>query len=143
MQLASNIANPNLVLVGQRVTIPGCGTTGFTPPPTSIPVASRTPEGFSAQTSTVPGAGGSTVTTDSLAAQAQADILNNAQADIQANAIAQGAAPLVGTRVHIVKQYETLFQIAQSFGTTVDAIATLNGITNINSITIGEELQIP
>jgi LysM repeat protein len=143
MQLASNIANPNLVLVGQRVTIPGCGTTGFTPPPTSIPVASSTPDSLSAQAAIVTGAGGSTVTTDSLAAQAQSDILNNAQADIQANAVAQGAAPLVGTRVHIVQQYETLFQIAQSFGTTVDAIAALNGITNINSITIGDELQIP
>lgn len=37
---ASNIANPNLIYVGQRLVIPGCGTTGFRPPPTSIPTAS-------------------------------------------------------------------------------------------------------
>ena len=154
MQSASGIANPNLILVGQRVTIPGCGTTGFAPPPTSIPVPTRTPSPpITAQTQTqsqaaVPGSGNSTVVTDSLAAQAQQDLLNNAQADIQANAViqgttAQGAAPLVGTRVHIVNQYETLFQIAQTYGTTIDAIAALNGITNINSIIMGDELQIP
>ncbi|GAB4509846.1 MAG: hypothetical protein OHK0046_05580 [Anaerolineae bacterium] len=36
---ASGISNPNLILVGQRLTIPGCGTTGVTPPPTSQPTA--------------------------------------------------------------------------------------------------------
>lgn len=148
MQSASNIGNPNLILVGQRVTIPGCGTTGFTPPPTSIPVPSATPIVGGAQTDTqaqaaVPGAGGSTVTSDSLAAQAQQDILNNAQADIQANAIVQGAAPATGSRTYTVQQYDTLFQIAQANGTTVDALAALNGITNINSITMGDVLQIP
>lgn len=34
---ASGIANPNLIIVGQRLTIPGCGTTGAFPPPTSTP----------------------------------------------------------------------------------------------------------
>jgi LysM repeat protein len=34
---ASGVTNINLILVGQRLTIPGCGTTGYRPPPTSIP----------------------------------------------------------------------------------------------------------
>lgn len=34
---ASGITNINLILVGQRLTIPGCGTTGYQPPATSIP----------------------------------------------------------------------------------------------------------
>jgi LysM repeat protein len=34
---ASGITNINLILVGQRLTIPGCGTTGAVPPPTSAP----------------------------------------------------------------------------------------------------------
>jgi LysM repeat protein len=142
MQLASNIANPNLILVGQRITIPRCGTTGFTPPPTSIPVASSTPVVL-AQVAPAIGATGNTATTDPLAAQAQSDITNNAQVDIQSNAVAQGAAPLVGRTQYTVQQYDTLFQIAQAYNTTVDAIATLNGITNINSITMGDVLQIP
>ncbi len=36
---ASNIVNPNLIYVGQRLVIPGCGTTGFQPPPTSTPTS--------------------------------------------------------------------------------------------------------
>jgi LysM repeat protein len=145
MANASGITNWNLILVGQRITIPGCGTTGFTPPPTSIPVTANTTSETTAQ-SALPG---SVTTTDSLAAQAHSDILNNAQADIQANAlVAQsatgtGTTPLVGTRQYTVQQYDTLFQIAQAHGTTVDAIAALNGITNINSITMGDVLQIP
>ena len=33
----SGITNINLIVVGQKLTIPGCGTTGYRPPPTSIP----------------------------------------------------------------------------------------------------------
>lgn len=33
----NNIVNPALIYVGQRLIIPGCGTTGFQPPPTSTP----------------------------------------------------------------------------------------------------------
>jgi LysM repeat protein len=33
---ASGIANPNLISVGQRLVIPGCGTTGQVPPPTTV-----------------------------------------------------------------------------------------------------------
>ncbi len=41
---ASGVTNINLILVGQRLTIPGCGTTGYRPPPTSIPAnAAGTP----------------------------------------------------------------------------------------------------
>jgi LysM repeat protein len=35
---ASGLANMNLIYVGQKLTIPGCGTTGVTPPSTSVPV---------------------------------------------------------------------------------------------------------
>jgi LysM repeat protein len=34
---ANGIVNPNLIIVGQRVVIPGCGTTGVRPPATSVP----------------------------------------------------------------------------------------------------------
>ncbi|GEM_PF-373972 len=153
MASASGITNPSLILIGRRVTIPGCGTTGFRPPATSVPVPTATidpnadigvggTDTTSAQAA-VPGAGDSTVTTDGLAQAAQQDILNNAQADIQANAVAQGAAPVTSSRTYTVQQYDTLFEIAQNFGTTVDALAILNGITNINQITMGDVLQIP
>ncbi|MBL8163176.1 MAG: LysM peptidoglycan-binding domain-containing protein [Anaerolineae bacterium] len=35
----SNISNINLIVVGQKLIIPGCGTTGLRPPPTSIPAS--------------------------------------------------------------------------------------------------------
>ena len=36
---ANAIVNPNLIIVGQRVIIPGCGTTGARPPATTVPLA--------------------------------------------------------------------------------------------------------
>ncbi|MBC7815232.1 MAG: LysM peptidoglycan-binding domain-containing protein, partial [Burkholderiales bacterium] len=36
---ASGIVDIDLILVGQRLIIPGCGTTGAVPPPTSMPTA--------------------------------------------------------------------------------------------------------
>lgn len=36
----SGITNINLILVGQKLTIPGCGTTGYRPPPTTVPSGS-------------------------------------------------------------------------------------------------------
>jgi LysM repeat protein len=40
---ASGVVNPSLILVGQRLTIPGCGTTGSRPPATSTPQITAVP----------------------------------------------------------------------------------------------------
>lgn len=53
---ASGIANPALILVGQRLVIPGCGTTGFRPPPTSVPPAASPGTTTTAPTTNVCGA---------------------------------------------------------------------------------------
>ena len=100
--VASGIANPNLILVGQRLTIPGCGTTGVVPPPTD-PV---TP---------APGAGGT-------------------------GGSVGGAG---GGTVHVVQQYESLFEISMMYGVPISSIAAANGISNINLIIIGDQLTIP
>jgi LysM repeat protein len=39
---ASGLANMNLIYVGQKLTIPGCGNTGAIPPATSVPVDGST-----------------------------------------------------------------------------------------------------
>lgn len=44
---------------------------------------------------------------------------------------------------HIVKAGENLAKIAKRFGTTVQAIAQANGISNINKIKVGQVLKIP
>lgn len=45
--------------------------------------------------------------------------------------------------VYIVQPGDTLNRIAQRFGTTVQAIASANGITNVNLIFVGQRLLIP
>jgi murein DD-endopeptidase MepM/ murein hydrolase activator NlpD len=45
--------------------------------------------------------------------------------------------------VHIVQRGETLFSIAQEYGTTADAIAHANGITDPRQIYVGQQLVIP
>lgn len=54
----STITNINVLRVGQPIVIPGCGTTGVTPPPTSIPTVPSIP----GQTSVPPIGGGTTHT---------------------------------------------------------------------------------
>jgi LysM repeat protein len=107
---ASGITNINLISIGQKLTIPGCGTLGVTPPPTSTPKASATPFGA--------------VSTPVTFAT---------------------TAPVVtaGGLVHVVEQGETLFEISLRYGVPVNDIAAANGIANINTIYLGQELVIP
>jgi LysM repeat protein len=54
------------------------------------------------------------------------------------------ASPPVGTgSEYVVQSGDTLFSIAQRFGTTVDAIALANGIVNPAFISAGQTLVIP
>jgi murein DD-endopeptidase MepM/ murein hydrolase activator NlpD len=48
-----------------------------------------------------------------------------------------------GATIHIVQRGESLFTIAQRYGTTVDAIAQANAITDVTRISIGQRLLIP
>lgn len=51
--------------------------------------------------------------------------------------------PPVTTTTHVVQPGENLFRISLRYGTTVEAIAQLNGIVNPNLIHAGQVLQIP
>ena len=95
---ATHMVNPNLIHVGDKLIIPGCGTTGYQPPPTSIPTnyPGYTPN---------PGGGSG--------------------------------------QSYVVQQGDTLFALSLSWGTTVNAIAALNQIPNVNLIYIGQTLYIP
>ncbi len=44
---------------------------------------------------------------------------------------------------HVVQLNDTLFNIAQRYGTTVEAIASANGIVNPEAISVGQRLVIP
>jgi len=45
--------------------------------------------------------------------------------------------------VHIVRYGDTMFNIAQRYGLSVDALALHNNISNVNRIDIGQEIKIP
>lgn len=92
----SNLVNPNLIHVGDKLVIPGCGVSGYQPPPTSIPT-------FLPGTTPVPGSGGT----------------------------------------YVVQQGDTLFALSLAWGTTINQIAALNQIANVNLIYVGQTLYKP
>ena len=51
--------------------------------------------------------------------------------------------PLGGTTIHVVQRGENLYRIAMQYGTTVEAIAEANGITDPRYIAVGQRLLIP
>ena len=145
---ANSISDPGRILVEQRITIPKCGTTGFAPPPTTAPTATDQPEippptpqlAVAATVAVDAGDGGGAV--DPLVQEAQQRILSNAQINIRADAQNAEALP-TGSRTYTLRQYDTLYDVAQRFDTTIEAIAELNGIVNIDDVKIGDVLQIP
>jgi murein DD-endopeptidase MepM/ murein hydrolase activator NlpD len=48
-----------------------------------------------------------------------------------------------GITIHVVQRGENLFRIALRYGSTVDALAALNGITNPGNIQVGQRLLVP
>jgi LysM repeat protein len=111
---ANGITNIQLILVGQMITIPNCGTTGVFPPPTSTATfVAGTVAGTGGFGTPDPGTGGGVATTNTICNQ------------------------------HIIQEGQTLFQISQTYGVSVSRIAAANGIGNINVITMTETLQIP
>ena len=141
---ASGIDNPDRIAVGQHITIPLCGTTGFIPPPTSIPTATLDPATIPA--TSVPAEleiAGIDDTRSALVEQAQASLLDNAQSDPSAAFSAQLAGEATPSQTYTVQQNDTLFEIATSFGTTVEVLAALNDIANVDNLIAGQVLQLP
>ncbi|MCY4540739.1 MAG: LysM peptidoglycan-binding domain-containing protein [Chloroflexi bacterium] len=142
---ASNIDNPDRISVGQRITIPGCGTSGFAPPPTSAPRPTSDPGAI--EPTAVPEAVEITEAEDeedftALVQQAQDAILNNAQAGAADDFSAQSAIATPG-RSYTVQRNDTLLGIALQFGTSIDALASLNNIDDVDDVKAGDELLIP
>lgn len=142
---ASAIENPDRIAVGQRIVIPGCGTTGFIPPPTSIPVPTQDlaliPPTTEAAELEIADAEDASLST--LVEQAQSVLLDNAQANDPSVVSAQLAAADPAGASYTVQQNDTLFEIAARFGTTVEVLAALNNITNVDSLGAGDVLVMP
>jgi LysM repeat protein len=91
-----------------------------TPTPTSTPTSTPTP------TATVPG------TTPT------------ATSPVPTSTPTPTATPVPGgTVIHVVRTGDTLYSLARRYGTTVQAIAQVNGIANTSYIRVGQQLTIP
>lgn len=113
--VASNqIANPNLILVGQLLNIPG----------TETDTASAT-----------------AVTVSSATAAEAAAAITSAPAVAAAPAVAPTTG---GSGVtYVVRPGDTVYRIAIRFGTTVTAVAQTNNLVNASTIYVGQVLIIP
>jgi LysM repeat protein len=128
------ITNVDLIFPGQMLTIPGCGTTGYIPLPTSTPTFAPTPIGSGTTT------GGTTTggITDATTTGGTGGIFITFT---PAPGVVTGGGGQCGS--HVILEGESLFQIATANGVTVDSIAAANGIVNVDAIDMGETLVIP
>ena len=142
---ASEIENPDRLAIGQRITIPECGTTGFAPPPTSLPPPTAHSNAIESTTETeleiaaVDDGEEHTV----LIQQAQDALLNNAQSGLSGGFSALSAEIATPSQTYTLQQGETLLEIALRFNTTLEVLAALNGITDVDDVDAGDVLQIP
>ncbi len=144
---ANRIANPNLIRVGQVLTLPGAS--GPAAPP-SAPTGVTTPAGGATHHVVVKG--------DTIGKVASRYGISQAQL-INANGLTNGviylgqrlsltpvpAAPAVpaGGTTYTVAKGDTLSSIAKRFGTTIKSILAANGISDPNRILVGRQLTIP
>ena len=142
ISVASGIVNPDVISVGQKIIIPECGTLGFIPPPTSIPTATLDPNrALPTPVSEEQEVVAADNQRNALVEQAQSVLLNNAQAGAAFSA--QAVPPQASGRTYTVQANDTLLLIALRFGTSLEALAALNNIADVDSLDAGQELQLP
>jgi LysM repeat protein len=143
----NNIGNRDLLSIGQRLTIPACGTTGARPLPTStptIPVQQLTATAVVAaggNVNSIPAACPEVITIGAYCpsnVQVSTGFNNNVSSNNQPPANLP-----VGSIPYEVQEDDTLFQIALTNNTTVDILASINGIVNPDRIRMGDTIYIP
>ncbi len=138
----NSLANPNLIRVGQALSLPGPAPAG------SAPTA---PAGGAQFHVVRAGDTISSVATRYGITQRQLIDANGLTGGMiyvgqRLNLVAPApSAPAVGgtARTHVVTPGQTLSSIAQRYGTTVRAIQSANGITDPDTVVVGRRLTIP
>ena len=147
---ANNLANPNLIRIGQQIVIAG----GPTP-------ATGTAAPGTAGTGTPPTGATHTVGSGETLASIAARHGTTVEAIAAANGITDTSVIYVGTvlqltggafvaaptttpsvAVHVVATGESLAVVAARYGTTVDALVAANGISDPNLIRVGQQIQV-
>ena len=147
---ANNLANPNLIRIGQQIVIAG----GPTP-------ATGTAAPGTAGTGTPPTGATHTVGSGETLASIAARHGTTVEAIAAANGITDTSVIYVGTvlqltggafvaaptttpsvAVHVVATGDSLAVVAARYGTTVDALVAANGISDPNLIRVGQQIQV-
>lgn len=141
---ANSLGNPDLLRIGQIITIPspqGESTqpaASPSPPATHIVSAGETLASIADRYGT---------TVDAIAS---ANGITNPSQIFVGTQLAIGGTPTptvsdepAGSAVHVVRAGETLASIARSFDTTVENLVSSNGLTDANLIRIGQEIEVP
>lgn len=151
---ANGITNPDIISVGQRLTIPGCGTTGGVPPATSTPIPTLVSSFSVGTTGTQTGGATSAVfvvppdgdcswgTTVIFPSGCPTGVTTSSLTTNSGTGTG-GATAATASRRHTVQQGESLFAISLQYGVSMSEIAALNGITNVDFIDLGDVLLIP
>lgn len=132
---ANGIANPNLIYVGQRLTIPAQGS--FAPEDGYVVQPGDTLSGIAVRFGTT------------VLAITQANDISNpsliypGQRLIIPSAVQQPSELPTQAQVHVVRPGEYLSQIARLYGTTVWALTVANDLSNPSLIYPGQRLIIP
>jgi LysM repeat protein len=142
---ANGISNPNLVVAGQKLVVPGARSSG------AAPGSGRS----TGQVTVQPGETLSEIADRqgvSLTRLMQANGISNPNLVVAgqklvvpgARSSASAAAPRpLPTAPYTVKSGETLSEIADRFGTSTDRLIQLNRIANPNLVVAGTRLAIP
>jgi N-acetylmuramoyl-L-alanine amidase len=145
---ANGIANPNVIRAGRTLTVPFGSSGSMTPVTTGT---SSSGGGYTVRSGDTLGASAARHGT-SVAALAQANgIANPALIRVgKTLSVPSGGAAAVpssssasGGGVHTVRSGDTLAGIAARYGTSADALATLNGIADPNVLSVGRALRVP
>lgn len=148
----NSIKNPNLIRIGQVLSLPGTAAASPTPSPAATPAATRTPAGGATHHVVRAGETISGIAATYAIAQSQlidANGLTGGRIYVGQRlqllpSPAPGASPRPATgTTHTVTVGQTLSNIAQRYGTTVRAIQEANGISDPNRVVVGRTLAIP
>jgi len=133
----NGIVNPAMIYVGQRLVIPADVAAAIPPTPTPAPATPDTTSAPITPTLEI----SPTVTSTQVTSPTVTPTLVTSSTVTPAPVTTPVVASL--NRTHTVAVGENLFRIALRYGLTTKELAVANGITNPNSVYVGQVLRIP
>ena len=135
-----------LWLLIQPPGLPGEESGGETvlPPPTTTPSPRATTPAPASVTTTASATATQTATaTATVTATPTATAVASATAEVTPSPVSTPTPQPSPFSEYLVQAGDTLSSIAGKFGTTADELARINGITDPNTLDIGQKLQVP